>query len=199
MSFVDLGDLSGVEPEPVNMTFTYFGSTIRVNPDLTETMLLDLYASAADADVEDGDLERPMGDQLTRGAKEQKDYIRAHIHPDDFDTFWDLAKRHRQALGDLITLTLRLVGMIAQRDPTSPPSDSSDGRPDISQNSPSGASNPDGGASADAPPWWPTGLPYNPQAATFVEKFEQEGRPDKANFVMLAQESRATASASPTG
>ncbi len=194
---VDLGDLSGPVVEPVEMTFTYFGARIRVAPDLSETKLIDLYARAAEVEIDDDANRQRVGERIVKGAQEQKEYIRAHIHPDDFDAFWQAAIDQRQTYGDLMVTTLRLIGLVTDRDPTEPPSDSSDGRPATKPNSPSGASNPDG---ADGPPgWWPEDLPYSPQAANFVERFEQEGRPDKANMVMLAQEAAAARSASPTG
>ncbi len=199
MAVVDLGDLSGKPVEPVEMVFTYFGRRFRVHPELSETMLIELYARAAETRIGEDAARQTVGSRMVQGAQEQKDYVRAHIHPDDFDEFWRTALEQRQTYGDLMVVTLRLIGLLTERDPTSPPSGSSDGRPDTSPNSPSGASSPDGDESTDPPGWWPPDLPYNPQAANFVEKFEQEGRPDKANMVMLAQESAASRSATPTG
>ncbi len=194
---VDLGDLSGTAAEPVEMTFTYFGVRVRVAPDLSETKLIELYARAAEVELPDDANRRQVGERIVKGAQEQKDYIRAHIHPDDFEAFWQAAIGHRQTFGDLMLVTLRLIGLVTDRDPTGPPSDSSDGRPVTRPSSPSGASKPDDG---NGPPgWWPADLPYSPQAANFVEKFEAEGRPDKANMVMLSQEAAALRSASPTG
>lgn len=198
MADVVLGDLSGPVYEPLVFSFAYFGETIRVHPELSETTVVDLYVRAADVEIDDGANDK-FGEQLVKGAREQQEYIRAHIHPEDFDRFWALAKKHRQKIGDLMVLSLRLVAAMAERDPTSPPSASSDGRPGTKPISPPGVSEPDGGESPEVPGWWPEGVPYSPQAANFVDTFEQRGRPDLANMVMLAQEARAEASASTTG
>lgn len=197
MADIVIGDLSGPTYEPLVFSFTYFGEQIRVHPELSETTVVDMYSRAASIEI-DADANDKLGEQLVKGAKEQLDYVRAHIHPDDFDRFWALVKQHRQRMGDVMVLTLQLVGALTERDPTSPPSDSSDGRPDTNPTLPPGASVPDGGESPEVPEWWPQGVPYSPQAANFVDSFEERGRPDLANMVMLAQEARAGASASPT-
>lgn len=183
---MDLGDLAGETAEPIVATFTWFGETAgsrakyRVNPDLTETTVVDLFEQAQSIKVTDVE-------QVT-GAK---NYVREHIHPDDFERFWRAAKANRQGLASLMALCSGLVEAVAER-PTGPPSDSSGGRPDIRQSSVRGASVP-----ADTEPapsedeWWPEGVPFNPVAAKFVDKFEAEGRPDKADLLMLAQEARA--------
>lgn len=156
---IDLGDLSGEEVDPVDAEFTYFGVTIRVNPDLNETMVVDLLEAADEIEVDD------PGQLLAA-----KDYVRDHIHPDDFDTFWQMAITKRQGLGQVMRVCWGILEAVTDR-PTSPPSDSSGGQPATRTKSAGGASARD-------------------IAKSFVEEFEQVGRPDLANQVMLAVESR---------
>lgn len=183
---INLGDLAGETVEPVTATFTWFGeqpgsrAQYRVNPDLTETVVIDLFEQAQSIKVTDVE-------QIT-GAKA---YVREHIHPDDFERLWRSAKANRQNTLALMTLCAGLLEGIAER-PTTPPSDSSVGRPDIRQSSARGASVPVADVSLpDVPGWWPDGVPYNPSAVKWVDVFEAEGRPDKADMLMLAQEARA--------
>lgn len=183
---IDIGDLGGETAAPVLASFRWFGERFRVNPNLTETSVVDMFEAAQKVTVTD-----PKQFELS------KDYVREHVHPDDFDRFWSLARAHRQGIADLMTLCWKILEQVAER-PTTPPTDSAGGRPDIRQNSPAGASDRvvDGSvvpapASDPAADWWPEGVPFNPVAAKYVDRFEAEGRPDKANFLMLAQESRA--------
>lgn len=162
---LDIGDLSGDTVEPVLASFTYFGKSFRVNPDLTETMLVDLLE-----DAEEIGSEGPM--QLVAA----KGYVRDHLHPEDFEAFWETVVANRQGINQVIKLCWKLLELVTDR-PTSPPSDSSDGRQDTPTSSPAGASEPATGNVRDV-------------AQKFVKQFEDEGRPDKAAFVMLAVESR---------
>jgi hypothetical protein len=190
---VDLGDMSGEVADPVEATFVWFGERFRVNPDLTETVVVDLFEKAQRVKVDDPE-------QFSAA----KDYVREHIHPDDFDRFWQVTKQKRQNVTALMRLCWGILEGIAER-PTPPPSDSSAGRPDTNRNSPRGASAPGGDAPTIAEhlavqarqpdperaDWWPETVPFNPVAAKWVDRFEAEGRPDRANQLMLAQEARA--------
>lgn len=191
---IDLGDMSGEEAEPIIASFTWFGERFRVNPDLTETVVVDLFEAAQRVKIDDPE-------QFSAA----KDYVREHVHPEDFERFWRLVKAKRQNVEALMSLCWGILEGVAER-PTPPPSGSSGGRPDIRQSSERGAS--DRGADVptiaehqrgaleqevanSAPDWWPEGVAYNPIAEKFVDRFEAEGRPDKADMVMLAQEARA--------
>lgn len=189
---MDLGDLGGEAVEPVLATFTYFGRQFRVNPDLTETVVIDLFEEAAKVPMP-SDPRDLKPEDVVKNLEQSKGYVREHIHPDDFDDLWATARANRQSMQSVMELCWKILELISER-PTSPLSDSSDGRPNTNQNSPDGASDP---ASAE---WWPDDVPYNPAAVKYVERFQDEGRPDKANIIMLAQEARArAASASATG
>jgi hypothetical protein len=193
---VDLGDLSGEAVEPVLAEFGYFGTKVRVNPDLTETTVIDLFERAKQVQIEDSP-NLPIIDALTE-AEKAKDHVRAHIHPDDFDAFWSTAKSNRQDMRRLMGLCWEILALISER-PTVPPSDSSAGRPITSQSLPDGVSSPDDAEPTADGSWWPDGLPYNPDAVAVVERYERQGRPDLANQIMVTQEAMAGVSAGPTG
>ena len=167
---IDAGDLSGEYVEPVTASFTYFGKRFRVNPDLTETMVVDLLEKASEIEVEG-----PEHMVAT------KDYVREHLHPEDFDDFWDTVKDNRQSVQAIIKLCWLLLEQVTER-PTTPPSDSSDGRRDTPTNSPDGAS---ALATASSP-----GGNLDDVAAKWQRTFEEEGRPDKALQIELARQHR---------
>jgi hypothetical protein len=194
-SAMDLGDLGGAAVDPVIATFTYFGRQFRVNPDLTETTIIDLFEEAAKVQMP-ADPKDMKPEQALANMEQSKGYVREHIHPDDFDDLWSTARANRQGMQALMELCWKILELISER-PTSPPSDSSAGRPDIRQNSPAGASSPDV-ADPTGAEWWPDGVPFSPVAAKVVDRFQQRGRPDLANQIMIAQEARA-ASAGRTG
>jgi hypothetical protein len=175
---IDAGDLSGDYVEPVQASFGYFGKRFRVNPDLTETMVVDLLEKGEEIEVDD-----------PRQLIAAKDYVCEHIHPADFEEFWETAKSNRQGIHDVMRLCWRLLEQVTDR-PTTPPSGSSDGRRDTPTNLPAGASAP---AIESAPAASPAQGEGNLQqvAAHFIDKYEAEGRPDKAAQIALAAESRA--------
>ena len=173
---VDAGDLSGEVMEPVIAVFTYFGKQFRANPDLTETMVVDLLEAGESTEVND-----------PRQLLAAKDYARDHLHPEDFDDFWETAVANRQGIQQIMRVCWRLLEQVTER-PTSPPSDSSDGRRDTPTNSADGAS----GQVIDSEVVTPTPAAGNVQqvADHFIHKFEAQGRPDLANQIALAAESR---------
>lgn len=172
---IDAGDLSGDYVEPVQASFGYFGKRFRVNPDLTETMVVDLLEKGEEVEVED-----------PRMLIAAKDYVSEHIHADDFEEFWETAKANRQGIHDVMRLCWRLLEQVTDR-PTTPPSGSSDGRRDTPTSSPAGASAP---AIENVPAAAGEGN-LREVADHFIAKFNAEGRPDKALQIQLAAESRA--------
>ena len=177
---IDAGDLSGETVEPIQASFTYFGKRFRVNPNLTETMVIDLLESGEDID----DPEDPR--QLVA----VKDYVRDHLHPEDFDGFWQTAINNRQGVRQVVKVCWVLLERITDR-PTTPPSDSSDGRRDTPTSSLAGASVPATENLPAATPEVPAGRDMQAVADHFIRKFNQEGRPDKALQIALAAESRS--------
>lgn len=172
---VDAGDLSGDEVEGINASFTYFGSRFRVNPDLTELMVVDLLEQAEVV----GDAEDP------RALTAAKGYVRGHLHPEDFDAFWTLVLAKRQGLMQVMRVCHRLLEQITER-PTSAPSASSAGRRDTKESSPAGASAP----VIESAPAAPTGGSPQEVAQHFITKFEGQGRPDLAAQMAIAAEAR---------
>lgn len=125
---IEIGDLSGEARQPVTAHFTYFGARLRVNPNLTELDVVDLLEQADQVKVND-----PKSMIMT------KDYARAHIHPDDFDEFWALVKKHRQDTTGIMTTCWKILAGITAN-PTGGQSDSSDGQPGTKTSSQPGSS-----------------------------------------------------------
>lgn len=132
-----IGDF-GTSHEPIDFTFGYFGTTIRVNPDFTMLALTDLLGALqqqmeeakkalvkAQADGEDA-TEALAGAGSSGALGALRSMAVALIHPDDFDLFWELVKKHRQTMDDLQVLTTGLIEAVTDR-PTVQPSSSSGG------------------------------------------------------------------------
>lgn len=118
----------GVEREPAEQdTFEFFERTIRTNTELTEMDLADFMEQAADVDLTD-----PKSAMAAMGTV--KAFLRAAVHPDDFDEFWREAKAHRQTLEDLMRVAVKVVEGMTGR-PTMRPADSSDGPSETPGNS----------------------------------------------------------------
>jgi len=112
---IDLGDLGSGEHEKVIASFGYYGATIRVNPNLSEVSVMD-FLEQADT----------IGASDPRTMVVVKKWIRANIHPDDFDKFWKLVNDHGVGTDDLMRLMWKILEGVTAR-PTGRPSDSSDG------------------------------------------------------------------------
>jgi hypothetical protein len=173
---IDAGDLSGDYVEPVQASFTYFGARFRINPDLTETLVVDLLEAGEEIDASD-----------PRQLIAVKDYARGHLHREDFDEFWSTAQDNRQTVHDVMKVCHRLLAAVTDR-PTTPPSGSSDGRRDTPTSSQAGASAPVIESDPVAPA--PTQGNAREIGERFAREFEEQGRPDKALQVMLAVEAR---------
>jgi hypothetical protein len=128
-----LGSFGTVHPivEQVDPdTFEWFGSTIRVTADVNEVELIDFM-----------DTTRGIESKGLAALAAVKDGMRMLIHPDDFDTFWRLARQNRQQTDDLTELFMILIYGETDR-PTQQPSDSSVGRLPTPESSPEGSSSP---------------------------------------------------------
>ena len=100
----------GTPRPPVDLEFTYFGSTIRVHPDTSDfTIALDFGDALAS---DDGAF---VGAMLAR-----------IIHPDDLDEFVRLLRSNRQTTDDLQELMGAVMDALTER-PTERPADSSGG------------------------------------------------------------------------
>jgi hypothetical protein len=125
-----IGSIGEAAPEPLDVTFEYFGATFRVHPDMTEVDIIDF--------LDQAERVRPNDPQALVMVK---DAARSHIHPDDFDRFWKTRKDNRQGVQDLMATIWSIIAGVTGR-PTGRPSASSDGRAATSQNSPVTSSRP---------------------------------------------------------
>jgi hypothetical protein len=109
-----LGDFGTPRPQ-ADFTFGYFGATLRVNPDLSDVAVMDLFAEMGDA-----------GEDPAKGMGALRAVAATLVHPDDVDELWRLVKTNRQTIEDVGTLAAKLIEAVTDR-PTLQPSDSSAG------------------------------------------------------------------------
>jgi len=119
-----LGDF-GVSRPAHEADFGYFGSVVRVHPDLSDLTLIEFMEVAVAIDT--------MPTSGAMGAVSTM--LRSLVHPEDFAEFWSTAKANRQRVEDLTALAEALIESVTDR-PTERPSDSSDGPPSTDENSP---------------------------------------------------------------
>lgn len=132
-----LGDLGTVR-EAEEITFGWFGATIRTNPESAgELEMIEFVNKAAAIEVdEDTDLADAVGAMDT-----VLGFLQPQIHPDDWAEFWVLAKRNRQTVEDLMTVAMRLVE-VASGFPSGRPSASPAGRSHTKPKSKGASSSP---------------------------------------------------------
>ncbi|HEX6498695.1 MAG TPA: hypothetical protein VF054_06640 [Micromonosporaceae bacterium] len=152
-----LGSFGKTKPD-ADDTFDYFGTEVRVNPKVSSTLLLDVMNKAATID-----------ENSPEAVIATMDFFRKIIHPDDFDAFWQLALDNRQNVEDLIEVSQLLLAAMADR-PTTPPSDSSPGRPNIATTSTGGSS----------------------QVERVIARLQGQARPDLALAIVHANEAPPT-------
>jgi hypothetical protein len=109
-----LGDF-GEERPALDLTFGWFGRTLRVNPDASALQEVEFLDRASGLDEND-----------PRAYTAIKDQLRVVVHPADFDEFWDLALRYRQTQDDLVKILQAVFSAVAGH-PTGRPGDSSPG------------------------------------------------------------------------
>lgn len=140
--------------EPTYITIAYFGQDIRVLDD-GEVLMMDLEEFLEDAvALAEND---PMAAALIRRL------LRRIVHPEDFNMFWQTARRNRQGFEDQMSFAKVVIEAMTGR-PTVLPSVSSSGRQD-------------------------TEPKYVGDSSSKVRRrLESRGRPDLALAVVLAQE-----------
>jgi hypothetical protein len=122
-----LGDF-GTERPAVEDSFGWFGSEVRVHPDISDLTIIGLFAAMQELGEEDGEkMIEAMGGIAA-----------ALVHPDDLDEFLGVARSHRQTMEDIATLAMNVIAALAER-PTLLPSDSSAGQPTTAASSSSKA------------------------------------------------------------
>jgi hypothetical protein len=110
-----LGDLGGEVREGCSYPFTWLGREWHTHPDLSMLAEVDLVEKALELD--EGD---------PRQMTFIKDQMRLVVHEDDFDQFWEVARKSGQEIDDFQQLTGAIFAGIAGR-PTGRPDDSSPG------------------------------------------------------------------------
>lgn len=108
-----LGEL-GVEHEPVEVTFSYFGEIIRTNPNLTDLTAYETFGAVQEAKTN------------SDAVQALRRVLAVLIHSDDVERCWALALANRQTLEDMADLSFKLLEAATAR-PTERPSDSSAG------------------------------------------------------------------------
>lgn len=112
-----LGSFGAARPV-VDESFGWFGTDIRVHPDLSDLAIIDLFAAMQDVDAD----ENASAVLAAMGSVSA-----TLIHPADADEFMRLARKNRQTMEDIVRLAMEVLGALAGR-PTLLPSDSSDGQ-----------------------------------------------------------------------
>lgn len=121
---IDLGEVGGVEAEKVVASFTYYGTKIRVNPSLTEIVIMDFFEEAEKVAPRD-----PHAMVIVKA------FARDSIHPDDFEKFWTIVKTRGADTDGVMKVVWKILEGVTAR-PTGRPSDSSDGPTETSSESP---------------------------------------------------------------
>jgi hypothetical protein len=172
----------GRQREPVDLEFDYFGSTIRVHPQASDTVELEFLDVGRDMDLsllEDKSLDDLDSDQkwavmaevgkaIRGGYLLVKDSLQQMIHPEDWPTYWKLARENGQQIRDLMADLKYISHVVVEAEtgfPTPPPSGSAGGRETTPQKSAAGSS-----SDAD-------------RALVLLR-----GRPDLQEFVVLREE-----------
>lgn len=168
MANIHLGSL-GTPRGPVDITFDYFGQTIRAHPDASDLQFIDLLQKAASVELDEANMAKSL-----QAMDVVLDTIRQQIHPDDWDLFWRTARANRQNTLDLMALSERITEAAAGF-PTGLSSDSAHGRHDTQPK-------PEGDSSS------PARQRDQGRALQLLH-----GRPDLQMAVVLAEEARQAA------
>jgi hypothetical protein len=184
----------GRKREPLDITFDYFGTTVRVHPYATDAVEIEFLEAGKDLDIEDLvglDIAKfeAMDDatqmealrNLTRaqseGYKALMRSLRRLIHPDDFDAYWKVGNDHGQQVIDRMT-DIRSVTEAVIAETTDFPT----GRRSASETGPS-----------ETPPSSEV-VSYSLVATDFDKAMALErGRPDIQEFFVMEKEAREAA------
>ena len=107
-------------------TFDWFGEEIRVAEDASDTIYVDFVAQVGHLDGHD-----PAAAIAVKG------FMQEMIHPDDFDRFWSLGRKHRISTDGLSQVIYSIIEQISGL-PTQQPTDSRGGLRVIDSNSMAG-------------------------------------------------------------
>lgn len=121
---VHIGELGQERPQ-IDADFLWFGTRIRVHPDASDLAYTEFLAIARDVKMDD-DGGQPAPGMEQKAASVVDDMLRGQIHPEDWGTFYRLAKENRQTVLDLMALSQRILSAVSGF-PTGRPSDSPTG------------------------------------------------------------------------
>jgi hypothetical protein len=93
----------GTPRAAVDMTFDYFGETIRVHPHASDLALVDFMDQASGVDSEN----------VYQAMQTMVEWLRQQIHPDDWDRFYAAAKGNGQQVGDLMHVAREITAAVA--------------------------------------------------------------------------------------
>lgn len=179
----------GTRREPLDLDFTYFGATIRVHPHASDRVELEFLDAGRDVDfdalsgsnlaeLDEAEAAKKLSTlsrALVRAHRLIKDSLREVVHPDDFDTYWRLARENGQQIVDLMADLKRITAAVVEAEtgfPTTPPSASQPGPATTPAKSADGSSSEAAAALSDT------------DAALRLLR----GRPDLQEFVVMAEE-----------
>lgn len=152
-----LGDFTSADvPADEEHTFAWFSETVRAHPELSDTSYVDFIDEYGSLEATD-----------PKAAVAVKAFMRAVIHPGDFDLFWSTGKKHRVKQEQFAEVANSLIEAITKR-PTERPNDSSVGQSRTAMSS--------------------TGDSYS----RVIKELETEGRPDLALVYDEARTVRAS-------
>lgn len=166
---VHLGDL-GRKTERLNLTFGWFGTTLRANPGAGELELSEFLMEADTLEIDPKDIGKSV-----EAMRIVRSFLERMIHPDDWPIFLDLAKTNRQGTNDLMEVAMAIVDKVTGL-PSVPSVDSGPGTASTKPRSTDGSSSP--GSRTQA---------LTRQALSMVPA----SRPDLAHAFIQAHEARA--------
>lgn len=187
----------GRDRDPLDLEFTYFGSTIRVHPQATDAVELEFLSAGRDIDMsalEGVDLSKvdavdpeklqaatlAMGKAVAATLGALDGALRQLIHPDDFARYWRLGMEHGQQIRDRMADVKAITDAVVEATTDFP-------------RGPRGASSP---GPAGTPPASEAGSPLAAGLpATDLEKALalERGRPDIQEFYLMLAEERERA------
>lgn len=179
----DLGELGGKAKLRKPVGFFYFGQPMRTSPLATELHLVDFLAGLERIDIPEGvDINDPesfgtlpadqrqlINMQMFALLPSVRRFLARMVHEDDFPVLWQTALDNGQEGLDLLGLCMTLLNASTSRKgararPTKARPESSTGRAGTKKKS------------------------VSDSAQRVIERFENEGRPDLAEVVLLRQE-----------
>lgn len=121
----------GRQRDPLDLEFTYFGSTIRVHPQASDAVELEFLQAGRDVDmsalegvdlskvdaVEPEKLQRAihaMGQAVAAGMRALDTALRQLVHPEDFALYWRLGMEHGQQIRDRMADVKRITEAVIE-------------------------------------------------------------------------------------